>query len=190
MSIPLGDMSLAELAAYVSDHLAKQGIDVVLSGGGCVSVYSDNRYRSDDLDFIERYHEDQKKLAAALDMIGFKPKKRYFINPATPFFLEFPAGPLSVGSEPVREIAELNFRTGTLRLLTPTDCIKDRLSHYFHWGDKQGLEQALIVAETFPADVDELVRWSQQEGMRDKFDSVRDRFLNTPYNNNANILDE
>jgi hypothetical protein len=82
----------------------------------------------------------------------------------------------------------MNFRTGILRLLTPTDCIKDRLSHYFHWGDKQGLEQALMVAETFPVDVDELARWSQKEGMQDKFDNVRDRFLNTPSNNNANNL--
>ncbi|KAA0894188.1 hypothetical protein [Oryzomonas rubra] len=182
MSIPLGDMSLAELAAYVSDHLTGQGIDVVLSGGGCVSVYSDNRYRSDDLDFIERYREDRKKLAAALDMIGFKPKRRYFVHPDTPFFLEFPTGPLSIGSEPVREIAEMAFSTGTLRMLTPTDCIKDRLAHYFHWGDKQGLEQALMVAGACLIDLDELARWSRVEGMSDEFESIKDRFLNASAN--------
>jgi hypothetical protein len=46
MTVHVGDINLAELAAYVSDHLTKSGIDVVLSGGGCVSVYSDNRYES------------------------------------------------------------------------------------------------------------------------------------------------
>ncbi|KAB0663993.1 hypothetical protein F6V25_14355 [Oryzomonas japonica] len=182
MSIPLGDMSLAELAAYVSDHLTGQGIDVVLSGGGCVSVYSDNRYRSDDLDFIERYREDRKKLAAALDMIGFKPKRRYFVHPDTPFFLEFPTGPLSIGSEPVREIAEMAFSTGTLRMLTPTDCIKDRLAHYFHWGDKQGLEQALMVAGSCLIDLDELARWSRVEGMSDEFESIKGRLLSASAN--------
>jgi hypothetical protein len=186
MSIPLGDMSLAELAAFVSDHLTKHGIDVVLSGGGCVSVYSDNRYRSDDLDFIERYREDRKELAAALDMIGFKPKRRYFIHPDTPFFLEFPTGPLSIGSEPVREIAEIALSTGTLRMLTPTDCIKDRLSHYFHWGDKQGLEQALMVAGSCPIDLDELARWSRVEGMPDEFESIKERLLNASSNKLGN----
>ena len=178
MTVHVGDMSLAELAAYVSDHLTKNGIDVVLSGGGCVSVYSDNRYESPDLDFIERYRMERKTLAAALDSIGFKPKGRYYVNPATRFFLEFPTGPLAVGSEPVREVAEMAFSTGTLRMLTPTDCVKDRLSHYFHWGDRQGLEQSLMVAETFPIDLDELARWSQVEGMRDKFESIKDIFSN------------
>lgn len=186
MSIPLCDMSLAELAAYVSDHLAKQGIDVVLSGGGCVSVYSDNRYRSDDLDFIERYRVDRKKLAAVLDMIGFKPKKRYFVHPETPFFLEFPTGPLSVGSEPVREIAEIEFPTGTLRLLTPTDCIKDRLSHYFHWGDKQGLEQALMIAGSCAIDLDELARWSRIEGKSDEFEGIKDRLQDISFQKLSN----
>lgn len=176
MTIPVGDMTLGELAAYVSDHLTRSGIDVVLSGGGCVSVYSDNRYESLDLDFIERYRENRNTLAAALDQIGFKPKGRYFVNTDTTFFLEFPTGPLSVGSEPVKEIAELKFRTGILRLLSVTDCVKDRLSHYFHWGDHQGLEQAMMIAENFPVDLEELIRWSEVEGMQDKFDDIKTMF--------------
>jgi hypothetical protein len=171
-------MNLGELAAYVSDHLTKSGIDVVLSGGGCVSIYSDNRYQSPDLDFIERFHLERKALAIALDKIGFMPNGRYYVHPSTPFFLEFPTGPLSVGSEPVREIAEMKFQTGTLRMLTVTDCIKDRLSHFFHWNDRQGLEQALLIAEAFPIDMDELARWSGVEGMLDKFDSIKAKFQN------------
>ena len=41
------------------------------------------------------------------------------------------------------EIASKKYSTGTLRLLTATDCIKDRLAAYYHWRDEQGLEQAI-----------------------------------------------
>lgn len=44
-------MTLPELAAFVCSHLGQQGIPVVLVGGSCVSIYSDNRYQTADLDF-------------------------------------------------------------------------------------------------------------------------------------------
>ncbi len=50
----IDDMSREELAAYVCSHLDKSGIEVTLTGGSCVSIYSDNRYVSLDLDFIEK----------------------------------------------------------------------------------------------------------------------------------------
>lgn len=39
----IADMSLPELAAFVCSYLQPRGIPVVLVGGGCVSIYSDNR---------------------------------------------------------------------------------------------------------------------------------------------------
>jgi hypothetical protein len=35
----LSKMTIAELAAYVQSHLHNRGIEVVLSGGACVSIY-------------------------------------------------------------------------------------------------------------------------------------------------------
>lgn len=153
-------MSLGELAAYVAEQLQHFGIEVVLTGGSCVSIYTGNRYQSYDLDFIERYSGQRKAVAAALAAIGFMPQERYFTHPDTPYFVEFPAGPLAIGCEPVRDVAKIVFSTGTLRLLTPTDCIKDRLAHYYHWGDRQGLEQALMVAVAETIDLDEIERWA------------------------------
>jgi len=49
----LGEMSVGEVAAYVAEHLRQCGINVVLTGGSCVSIYTHNRYLSYDLDFIE-----------------------------------------------------------------------------------------------------------------------------------------
>ena len=44
--------TLTELAAIVSDVLEREGIVATLSGGAAVSIYTDNRYVSEDLDFV------------------------------------------------------------------------------------------------------------------------------------------
>jgi len=44
--------TLIELAAIVSDALENAGITATLSGGAAVSIYTDNRYESFDLDFV------------------------------------------------------------------------------------------------------------------------------------------
>ncbi|MFZ5453503.1 MAG: hypothetical protein ACOZF2_16715 [Thermodesulfobacteriota bacterium] len=75
-------------------------------------------------------------------------------------FLEFPPGPPSVGKEPIKEVEVLRFSTGELRIISPTDCVKDRLAAYYHWGDRQSLEQAVLVAKDNQVDLDELERWS------------------------------
>jgi hypothetical protein len=37
-------ISLKDLAIYISDYLRKNGIETVLSGGACVTIYTDNKY--------------------------------------------------------------------------------------------------------------------------------------------------
>lgn len=165
----VADMDLAELAAFVCSHLREHGIPVVLVGGSCVSIYSDNRYQTADLDFVERYHTKRAALRKALALIGFTEKHRYFTHPAAAYFLEFPAGPLAVGDGPVRELNELETELGALTLLTPTDCIKDRLAAFYHWKDRQALQQAVWVARQHAFDRDDVRTWSAREGMADKF---------------------
>ncbi len=89
---------------------------------------------------------------------------------------EFPAGPLAVGNEPVAEIIEIEFPTGRLRLLSPTDCVKDRLSAYYHWQDRQCLEQAVLVAAENAVNFSEIERWSEQEGMLKEYLNIQNRF--------------
>ena len=64
-------MNLGELAAFIDTHLRKNGINVVLSGGGAVSIYSDHKYVSKDLDFIGRFDIDHKKVELVMEDIGF-----------------------------------------------------------------------------------------------------------------------
>jgi hypothetical protein len=44
--------TLKELAVIISEALEAAGIIATLSGGGAISIYSDNQYMSHDLDFV------------------------------------------------------------------------------------------------------------------------------------------
>ncbi len=169
------DMSPVELAAYISDYLRARGIDVVLSGGACVMIHSENRYVSYDLDFVNARFADRKRIREAMADIGFTEEKRHFRHPDAAYIVEFPAGPVAVGGEPVQRIDEVSLRTGRLRLLSPTDCVKDRLAAYFHWKDRQSLEQAVLVAHANEIDLAELERWAVGEGHGEVFADLRDR---------------
>ena len=56
--------------------------------------------------------------------IGFHRQGRYYHHPDTSYF------------------NELTMETGKIRPLSPTDSVKDRLAAFYHWGDRQSLEQA------------------------------------------------
>jgi len=171
------DMSMEELGAFVCSALEKEGIDTVLSGGGCVEIYSHGRYTSDDIDLIDRFNGGHRKIKRIMEKLGFKEHKmkRYFVHSETSLFIEFPRGPLGVGDAPVKEIASRKSETGTLKLLTPTDCIKDRLAGYYHWDDEQNLEQAIWVANENEFDMLSVEKWSKSEGKLEKFVEFKGR---------------
>jgi hypothetical protein len=172
----IADMTLEELAAYVCDCLCKNGVEVTLSGGACVSIYSHNKYASCDLDFIENIFSSTKKIRVVLSALGFVEQHRYFAHPQTSYLVEFPPGPLTVGDEPVRDIQVLSYSTGMLRILSATDCIKDRLAGYYHWDDLQCLEQAVLVAQNNSINLAEIQRWSEQEGKINEFLKIKGKF--------------
>lgn len=164
------NMSQAELAAYIQSHLQKEKINVVLSGGSAVAFYSGNKYVSKDLDLINANFAKRKDIKTVMERIGFHETGRYFVNPETQFFIEFPGGPLSVGEEPVKAIDEFKLTTGTLRIISATDCVKDRLCAYYFWNDQQGLEQAILVSKSQQVNLKEIKRWSKVEGKEQEFE--------------------
>ena len=143
---PIQEMNQAELAAFVQEHLRAREIEVVLSGGAVVGIYSDGKYVSKDIDLVNAQFVERHRIESAMQEIGFIPVGRHFEHPNSDQIIEFPTGPLSLGSDKVTQINEIMMETGILRTLSPTDCVKDRLSHYFHWGDQQCLVQAKLVA--------------------------------------------
>ncbi|MBL8051096.1 MAG: hypothetical protein JNM46_07730 [Anaerolineales bacterium] len=159
-----------ELAAHIQNSLQAEGVEVVLSGGSAVSFYSSNKYVSKDLDLINTGFAKRSKIKSVMEKLGFKERGRYFINSETKFFVEFPDGPLSVGEEPVKEIKEFKLVTGILKILSPTDCVKDRLCAFYFWNDLQGLEQAILVTKNQKVNLKEIRRWSKVEDKETKYE--------------------
>ena len=166
-------MTQGELGAFVQSHLREKGIEVILSGGGAVALYSKNKYVSKDLDLINVYAVNRRKIREVMTAIGFYEVGRYFRHPDSQFFVEFPPGPLRIAEEPVKQIVEKKLSTGILKVISPTDCVKDRLAAYYHWGDQQSLLQAILVAQQNEINVNEIRRWSLAEGKLQEFETVR-----------------
>ncbi len=160
-------IDVQDLAILTSETLRADGIDVILVGGACVTIYSENRYLSYDLDYIT--YEDMDKVKKSLEKLGFYKKGKHFCHPDCPYLIEFVSPPVAVGHEAVHKFEEIKTAFGSLKLLRPLDCIKDRLASFYHWGDKQALQQAVEVCRDRKIDFDELRRWSKDEGFESKF---------------------
>lgn len=165
--------TIEALAGIVSAALEAAGISAVLSGGAVVSIYTNNEYESGDLDFITS--ASTKSVAKAIASLGFVREGRMFSHPRTPLFVEFPAGPLAIGDQLIRpaDVAEKRTAAGTLRLLTPTQCVMDRLAAYFHWNDLQSLDQALMVALNQAVNLSRLEKWAEREGANEKLETFK-----------------
>jgi len=157
------------LAASISTALEARGIGAVLSGGAAASIYSEGRYLSHDMDFVTV--ESLRVIEPVMDALGYRRTDgRHFESPEHEFLVEFVSGPLAFGDEDaLGEPASLRVGAETLRIITPTQSVMDRLAAYFHWSDPQALEQALLVAERHPVDVDQLRRWARREGQAERF---------------------
>jgi hypothetical protein len=165
--------SLTELAAIVSVALERKGIIATLSGGAAVSIYSDNRYVSEDLDFVTVALA--KDLRMALEPLGFKhtgmPRMSVFDHPKARWYLEFPPAPISFGGTYVdpSQCALIDTGVGKLRIITPTQSVMDRLIAAAAWSEPQSLEQALLVADHQKDKIDwnQLDEFVMRERIRD-----------------------
>jgi hypothetical protein len=158
-----------ELAAFINEHLRVRGIETVLTGGACVTIYTRNRYESMDLDFVNVTGVAGRIIDSALAEIGFLPEGRIYVNKKTKYSVDILSPPLSIGEEKISVTHAIKVRKMGLRLLTPTDSVRDRLAAFFFWNDLQALEQALMVARGNPIDLVVIEKWSKKEGELEKF---------------------
>lgn len=173
MSAVTPDLNREQLAALVCATLGRHGVQVVLSGGGAAAIYAPNPYESMDLDFIPIGLS--RRVDAPMLELGFRKQQRHWTHPDTAFGVEFPPGPVQIGDEVVHDFAERHTAHGTLRILTPTDCVMDRLAWYYHAHDEQGLEQAVAVAAANEVDLDRIEAWSKRERADEKLERFRRR---------------
>ena len=161
--------SLEALAGIVSEHLRSKGLQVTLVGGAVVSIYSANEYQSRDLDFISA--NDHRDLSEAMLELGFEKLGKDFIHPKTAYTVEFPSGPVAIGNEiPVKPEGEISTKSGKVKLFSPTQCVMDRLAWFYHYSDRQCLDQALAVAKNHQINLSKIKKWSEGEGSLEKYD--------------------
>ena len=165
-------MKPIEIAAYVCEELSKIDVKTTLSGGFCVEVYSFGEYTSMDIDLIDQSINKHNEIKKKMQQLGFKQEGKNYRHPDTQYTVEFPSSPLAIGQELIHEedIAEIETEYGVLRIITPTDSVKDRLAAYYHWKDDRSLEQAILVATKHEVDFESIRKWSILEDSEDKFE--------------------
>jgi hypothetical protein len=77
--------------------------------------------------------------------------------------------PLSVGRQQIKTVNTIEVDNMILKLLTPTDSVKDRLAAFYFWNDRQAFEQARLIQAYNEVDFEEIHQWSELEGELDKF---------------------
>ena len=160
---------IEQVAATVSTALAAAGITAVLSGGAVVQIYTSGLYVSRDLDFVTS--AGHREIEVVLGRLGFvRQVGRHFVHPSCPYTLEFPPWPLAIGREVIREWGTRPVGQLSIQILTPTQSVMDRLAAYYHWRDRQALDQAVAVASSQDVDLDAVRCWSTAEGHVEHYD--------------------
>jgi hypothetical protein len=168
VKIDWSTIELRDFAALVSEKLRQGGVETILVGGACVSIYTRNRYQSHDIDLVTS--ATVKSVVPLLSELGFhRNKTRHFSREGCPYFVDFVAPPAALGSEPVIDRNVIKTRLGQIVMLTATDSVKDRLAAYYHWKDPQSFEQAVLITETNEINLEEVERWSRTEGQEERY---------------------
>ena len=112
-------MNNLEIASFICQKLSDIGVQTTLSGGFCVEIYSFGEYTSMDIDLIDQSIFKHKEIKKKMLELGFVEEGKHFKHPDMKYTVEFPASPLAIGQELVKEISEIETEYGVLRLITP-----------------------------------------------------------------------
>jgi len=167
--------SLETVAACVAAAMTRAGIRAVLTGGACASLYSRGAYQSSDLDFVLQSAASKRTIDGVMQSIGFLREGDHYRHPTAPFFVEFPAGPLGIGSD--LRIEPVAYRVGRISVLalSPTDSCRDRLAGFYHWNDRQSLMAAVAIAKRRKVDMAAIAEWSKREGELPAFEVFKSK---------------
>ena len=125
------------------------------------------------MDFVIQFveHEGRRRGAKALKELGYTELGGTYSHHANPFTLEFPLGPLAVGDDLISTWNTIERGDQVLHIVTPTDCVRDRLMwFYLQPTDRSSLVAAIGVAREQAIDIELIRSWSIREGFKDKFD--------------------
>ena len=171
------DSSLADVAFLVCAALDRTGQIAILTGGGAATVYAPEANQSRDADFVFEFWSSFDADYGPLYELGFRREGRIFVHPETVYTVDFPPGQLAIGGDDVTAWDTLERDGMRLHILTPTDCVRDRLAWFIQRRpDYAALEQALAVAVRHPIDLLAIERWAEREGEAAKFATFKHRY--------------
>lgn len=136
-------------------------------------IHSGGEYQSEDLDLIVQSVSTRKDLDRAMATVGFVREGDRYVHPKSPFFAEFPPGPLSIGEDVRIEPVSIKAGERELLALSATDSCRDRLAAFYHWRDRSSLEIAVLIALRNRVDMRKIEAWSRSEGAEGGFREFR-----------------
>jgi hypothetical protein len=180
--------SLEDVCFEVGSALDRCSIRGVLTGGSAATVYAPTVYTSLDADFVLTNFPERKRIKKALREVGYVPSVApgMYEHPRSKVTIDFPKGPLAVGGDYIDETVILERGDLRLRIITPTDCVRDRLAAFYHWDDYTSLNAAVGVAQVHRDRIDFVLlrEWTERESgsppldCRPKFEEFRRRVGN------------
>lgn len=161
---------LVTVAMAVGDVLRRHGIEGVLTGGACASLFTGGAHQSVDVDFVLAGRVTQDRLDTAMMTLGFARRRDRYVHSRIHFFVEFPRGPLAIGSDyRIRPVRQVRGRLSALTL-SPTDSCRDRLAAFYHWNDRRSLDVAVAIAVRHRVRMQLIRTWSADEGALARFE--------------------
>lgn len=159
------------VATIICVHLTDMGFDPVLTGKACAAIHAGSDVDAKSLEFvISEYVVD--RVESVMASLGFKCLvHRTFGGKGSKFEVSFLPPPVAVGDAVVENIYRLKGAKGELKMLNPTDCIRQRLSMYYRFGSESAFLDALAVARKHKVDMEFIARWSDWEWAGDKFET-------------------
>ncbi|MFH1830349.1 MAG: hypothetical protein ABH871_06195 [Pseudomonadota bacterium] len=169
-AVDYNKLSLRQTVAQIREHLEKAGFDPVLTGKACAGVYMGAQQKPKAIEFVVKEY-NVNELDDAMKKIGFKlTSMNTYENKRSPFDIVFLPPPLTVGDDLVDDVVMVRARPGKVKLLNPTDCVRQRLSVYYRWGDADALAEAVQVAKRNDIDMELVKRWSEWEWASDRYE--------------------
>lgn len=130
-------------------------------GGAVVSIYTEGRYVSEDLDFVT--WRSERQLKPLMEQLGFRKKGFYWIHDDTDLFVQFVNSPVMVGNKHVVKFNEITTAVGKVRLISPLDSVLDRFCWYLQRADLETLEQMVDMIVTQDVSLDDVAHWLESE---------------------------
>lgn len=168
-AIDFGELTLRQAVARLIEHLEEVGYEPVLTGSACAAVYVGPSLKPTAINFvIDEYTASE--IEQAMRKLGFaRSSMNHYESKKAPFDVVFSPPPLAVGDDVVKDIVTVQARPGKFKMLNPTDCVRQRLSMFYRWGDVEAFGEAVEVARRHEIDMELVRRWSEWEWCADKY---------------------